>query len=211
MGAGNALLAYARWGHLPHRPVRLLVFMALVSLDKERPPRCFAGRGLLAERGLGMDPQSDAGRQAVKQTVRDLSAAGALWVIEPPSPRRAACYGLNLTLDGGSSATPVEGETGAIQLPQLGSFSYPTGVAELPDGGHSLTPRGVRGGRGLGEEANSTQVSTSPAAEAEYASARMILSSLPDLGASLLAGQPDGMPLRDRVIAAAAARPGTTR
>ena len=48
MGAANVALAFANWASLDDRSFRVLIRMALVSLDTDNPPRYYAGREDLA-------------------------------------------------------------------------------------------------------------------------------------------------------------------
>lgn len=61
MGAANIALAFMYWGHLGDRPFRVLTRMALISLDKDEPPKYFAGREDLAfALGREVPPEPDA-------------------------------------------------------------------------------------------------------------------------------------------------------
>lgn len=94
MGARNIAAAYAMWGHLEHGPFRLLVGMALISLDnptKEgRPARVYFG----GEQGM-VDLYGRDGR-AVYNALAALRNAGAIEVIEKGRNGHRAVYRLNL-------------------------------------------------------------------------------------------------------------------
>jgi hypothetical protein len=108
MGAGNVKAVYARWGELPHVPFRALAYMALVSLDKDRPPRYWGGREDLASAALGRkipdrddgDPNVSRERRAafraVDRAVRHLTETGAIEVAESARNYRRATYTLHL-------------------------------------------------------------------------------------------------------------------
>lgn len=78
MGAKNALRVYEGWGALPDRPLRLLVYMALVARDDDAEPWFALGHEALARFALAMDlpelddddPRSRAARDAVLRKVR---------------------------------------------------------------------------------------------------------------------------------------------
>ena len=55
MGAQNVARVFVHWPHLGHREARLLLYMANVSLDADRPPVYFGGWEAAA-RALGLDP-----------------------------------------------------------------------------------------------------------------------------------------------------------
>lgn len=107
MGAGNVKLAFFHWGDLPHAPFRALTYMALVSLDDDRPPRYWGGREHLAI-ALGRDVparndedpdvtrERRAAFRAVDRVVADLTKAGAIETIEEARHYRNATYALRL-------------------------------------------------------------------------------------------------------------------
>ncbi|QCU78677.1 hypothetical protein E7744_11355 [Citricoccus sp. SGAir0253] len=69
----------ANWKHLGHREHRLLTFMALVSLDTDRPPIYFGGWQAGAEH-LGLDPvvNPDSAAESFRQAISKLKRAGAV-------------------------------------------------------------------------------------------------------------------------------------
>jgi hypothetical protein len=125
MGAANAKAAFANWAHIaadpstdrnpagkPARPlsdpaVRILVFMALVSLDDDRPPRYFGGVAALAfaigrnptERSQGEVVFSDADLRAVRRAITELRDWGAIDDASSigRAPGRPANYALRVT------------------------------------------------------------------------------------------------------------------
>lgn len=95
LGAGNVAGAFDSWSHLPDRAFRALAYMALVSLDRDDPPRYWGGRGALAK-ALGL-ADDEAGHRAVKRAVAQLVRAGAIKHDGPPAAGgRRAEYVLNV-------------------------------------------------------------------------------------------------------------------
>jgi hypothetical protein len=92
VGAGNVALVYANWGRLPDQDHRLLVHMALVSLDRDKPDQparmYFAGwrsMALALGRDLSDAPEGPEGvkvakaaEKAVGRCVARLVKAGAI-------------------------------------------------------------------------------------------------------------------------------------
>jgi hypothetical protein len=113
MGAGNVKAVYGRWGHLPDRPFRLLVFMAVTAKDDGDPPLYWGGRETLAV-GLGREipdkptqddasPESERARrtrhaafESVRATVEQLVKAGAIRRTRKAFPGKTAEYALTL-------------------------------------------------------------------------------------------------------------------
>ena len=94
MGARNVGSAFAMWAHLPHAPFRLLVGMALQSLDATtsdgRPARIYFG---------GEDGMVDIlgrSRSQMYETLARLREAGAVTILEAGRSRHRAVYRLNL-------------------------------------------------------------------------------------------------------------------
>jgi len=218
MGSGNVGMVYARWGHLPDRPFRLLVFMALVSMDEDEPPMFYKGREAmgvalgrlippapaptdLSERAEQFRKERRADFEAVKNALRQLTKVGVVVCERESGPGQVAVYSLRLKA-GMGKVSPVEQgrpglSTGKVSPVEQGRPGLPPSPIEHQEPKVSTT---------------STQVGTSPGAaansesknlELEYAKASEILSRLPDLGSEYLSRVPDG-PLRDQVIAAAA-------
>lgn len=105
MGAGNVKLAYGRWADLPHAPFRVLVFMAVMSLDKDDPPLFWAGRDVLAMALGRMVPDEDDDETArerdttfrlVRKATTVLAKHGAISVKTRAAPGRNAVYALHL-------------------------------------------------------------------------------------------------------------------
>lgn len=94
MGARNVSAAYVLWAHLDHAPFRLLVGMALQSLDQAspegRPARTwFGGEEALTEL-LGRS------RRMTYKALAALRASGAIEVVEVGRNRHRAVYRLHL-------------------------------------------------------------------------------------------------------------------
>jgi hypothetical protein len=165
MGAGNVGLVYARWGHLPHVPFRVLAYMALRTLDDDDPPLFWGGRDSLAA-ALGRivpKPEDDAAKrerraafQAVKEAVTTLRKYGAAELVEDARPGRNAVYALNLhrrmvvaepTPSSDGPVLPPEGlMVVAEPTPVVVVGPTPVGEAEPVIGVGSATPRGEVGG-----------------------------------------------------------------
>ncbi len=130
MGAGNVKAAYARWGHLDHGPMRVLVFMAVTALD-EPEPRFWGGRevlscalGRIVADASTTDPEQIAERRAafkaLDRMIAPLVKAGAIRVVSRACPGRNAVYALNLAA---SLRTPVTGDQPAQRTPVDGDRS----------------------------------------------------------------------------------------
>lgn len=130
MGAGNVGLVYARWGHLPHAPFRVLAYMALRTLDDGDPPRFWGGRESLAV-ALGRlvpkpeDEQSRRERKAAFEAVKEVTATlrrlGAIEIIEPARPTRNAVYALNLHHRMvGAEPPPLRDSHASLDEPMMG-------------------------------------------------------------------------------------------
>jgi len=219
MGLGNVKLAYARWVHLPDRSFRLLVFMALVSMDEDTPPQYWGGREKLAY-ALGRRTPDEPARtdssmraiesrktraadfQAVKESMRPLTNTGAVILETPATQGRNAVYSLALL------AEPSRGN-----LPESVGETYPSGRGNLPPGVGETYPRGGNPPTGgyPTEEQPGTNTGTksplginSPANSVVYANSQKFLAKYPDLGAAFLARIPEEVTgMQERVILAA--------
>lgn len=114
MGAGNVLRVFERWHRLPDLPFRVLLYMAVRSLDNDRPPIYKAGWEKLAHaagrdvplRGVPRKEWKDqpaevrraqrASEKSVADAVRVLVSHGAVEVQVPGAPGRPAIYALIL-------------------------------------------------------------------------------------------------------------------
>jgi hypothetical protein len=105
LGAGNVKLVYARWAGLPDLPFRVLVYMALVTMDEDAKP-CFWGGWESLALAAGRivpdrcdDPEVTKARRAalkaVNGAVKTLVDRGAVRVKTPAAPGRNATYELN--------------------------------------------------------------------------------------------------------------------
>jgi hypothetical protein len=114
MGASNVAAVYARWTGLNHVPFRLLAYMALVSLDRDEPPRFWGGRDDLAGaigRTLPREPddtdtdpsavaarrQRRAAHEAVRAGLRELKDVGAITTAKHARQGLRAEYLLHLS------------------------------------------------------------------------------------------------------------------
>jgi hypothetical protein len=84
VGASNALRVYAAWGGiLDDRPLRVLVYMALVARDKDATPWFSQGHDVLAEMALALpDPGSPQASRAVRRAITQLHGQGAIRTIK---------------------------------------------------------------------------------------------------------------------------------
>ena len=95
MGAANVMLTYANWSGLPHAPFRVLAFMALVTMDKDVPPRYFAGVEAISQ-ALGRPECDHKDRKAVSEALTYLRRVGAIESLVKGSRGHRAEYALNL-------------------------------------------------------------------------------------------------------------------
>jgi hypothetical protein len=107
MGAGNVVLVVSNWFLVPDPAFRVLVQMALISLDRDTPPRYFGGRTpLLRVMGRDSDHPSPSDYQALKRAIATLVDNGVVSVDKPATKTRAAVYSLHLS---GTSGVPDRG------------------------------------------------------------------------------------------------------
>lgn len=128
MGAAHAKAVYGLWGHLPHAPHRLLVFMALTAKDGDDPPTFWGGRDTLAValgRAVPLE-QTDAAQRvrnasyvAVRAAVQHLVEVGAIARDRRSSPGRTSRYVLNVRLmEQADAALPRPGSGDAMEQAQ---------------------------------------------------------------------------------------------
>ena len=117
MGAANVSAAFTTYPDLPHRAFRLLAYMALVSLDRDRPDMparvCWIGREALADAlGFCLPPEPDTDDDSEEasdartrrhssfmtlgKVLRELVAAGAVTHTRRGGRNQTAEYVLNL-------------------------------------------------------------------------------------------------------------------
>jgi len=107
VGAGNVKLVYARWYQLPDLPFRVLVYMALRSMDTDKPPLYWGGWEELALAAGRLVPDRDdddkevirvrrAAAKSVDSVTSTLVARGAIRVRKGAAPGRNARYELTL-------------------------------------------------------------------------------------------------------------------
>lgn len=205
MGIQNIQTVYARWGALDGAPFRLLVFMAMVTMDDEDIPRYFATRDVLIRMGLGKshpdEPakfdhsrQADddrrrirANEQALKVALAALKKAGALSVLRPAAPGRSAEYGLLIHSPTGK-AEPTE--RGRLTLPT--GYDNPTGTGKAEPTRNGDPLRGSPLEENLEDEVRTNRGTklplsgTSPREEIDFPTASRLLQSLPDLGSAYM-------------------------
>lgn len=164
MGAAHVASVYMNWSHLPDRPFRALVFMALQAKDSHREPQFWGGRDALAE-CLGLDPDSEPDRHKVKRAVKVLTDAGALEVAYFGHAGKRTNYRINATKKGATQRPP----TGTPDGPHRGPLGDRKGATQRPKGGHGVAPQGTQGEQGTREEPKSPSpvVVTRPEFESE--------------------------------------------
>jgi hypothetical protein len=101
MGATNAIAAYRRYaGKVPGLSLAVLVYMALVSKDKDAWPWFTLGQHAIAEHALGRPDPQDADLRAVQRAIGPLIDAEAVTVDRAGAARSdgntTARYRLNL-------------------------------------------------------------------------------------------------------------------
>jgi len=149
VGYQNASRVYTSWGHLPHRPFRMLAYMALLSHDQDDPPVYFGGwESLSVALGFPLTPARDhttdrphleisrAGHHAVKAVVATLRAAGAIEPAPKAPGRSRQRYALHLCPPVPAEAHPRRGVNSPTRALRSGDNS-PT---PAPHGGTSGTP-----------------------------------------------------------------------
>lgn len=158
MGARNVSAAFAMWARLDHAPFRLLVGMALQSLDQAspegRPARVyFGGEDALVEL-LGRS------RAAAYRALATLKKEGAVEVMDAGRSGHRAVYKLRLDpLAVRPSVAPTETQKGRTERDEKGRTQRDRRVAV------SETPRNHLGGHEESREGDtSPEVTTSPAA-----------------------------------------------
>ena len=213
MGYQNANLVAVHWGHLPGTSFKVLVRMALSSSDRDEVPRYFAGPGplLLALGRVEVEPGdvSDEARRVrecseemLRKAVQVLRQMGLVTYAVTPARGRTPEYWLHLEPGKGQRFVGKRANDSLGQNPERANDSLGR-TAVYPNDSLAPEKRTSEDLQADEGQTNSAQVTSSPADEDPYAAAHRILSTLPDLGAALLARVGDG-PLRTRVIAAAA-------
>ena len=157
MGAANVKAVYAHWRHLPDRAFRALVYMALVSLDREcdgQPAQLFwEGRDALAFclDAMPVDPTPTERRTAYKvvdRAIAGLSGAGAIDLVRRAGVGRNAEYALRL------ASVPVD-----ISGSMTGEDPAHRGAKDPAHRG----PEEDRGGQRKNTKENQALAATSPA------------------------------------------------
>lgn len=232
MGSQNVRTVYARWAHLPDRSFRLLIFMALVTMDDDTEMLFWGGRETMAL-SLGrivaekparddLSARADADRrtraadfQAVKESLSRLIKAGVVAVQKAESPGRPAVYKLILDAPGGKARGRADlldgvGETYPNRADGVGE-TYST-LADLGGVGGETLVKGTTNKDTTKTKPISPLAGTSPAksaaeteeTESAYVSAQQILGRMPDLGLSFTTRVPESIiGMKERIIAAA--------
>ena len=215
VGSQNVRTVYARWAHLPDRSFRLLIFMALVTMDDDTEMLFWGGRETMAL-SLGrivaekparddLSARADADRrtraadfQAVKESLSRLIKAGVVTVQKAESPGRPAVYKLILDAPGGKARGRADlldgvGETYPNRADGVGE-TY-SGLADLGGVGGETLNKGTTNKDTTKTKPTSPLAGTSPAKSAEeseefesaYSAAQKKLAALPNLGTDLIA------------------------
>ena len=97
MGGSNVTRVFTEWTHLGHREIRLLAYMAAVSLDQDKPPVYFGGweAGAMA---LGLDciKKASSSAEQYRRVVSQLKRSGAIVSDGKARYGNAAEYALTL-------------------------------------------------------------------------------------------------------------------
>lgn len=153
MGAGNVSRVFKEWSCLEHRPFRALAYMALVSMDRDDPPKYWGGRDDLAV-ALGYPmPEAPAddntgqsatearaararGHHAVDKVTQSLVKQGAVLRIRQGSFRSHAVFAL---LFSAAEGTPQGSPTTSEVTPQ-GCPTPPAHTSEVTPQGSPRSP-----------------------------------------------------------------------
>lgn len=163
MGASNVAAVYTSWAGLNHVPFRLLAYMALVTLDRDDPPRFWGGRDDLAhaigrrvprepddtdasESAAAVRRQRKQAHEAVRIALAELKAVGVVVQVRKARLGVRAEYTLHLTPAQAGSQTPAQagspllGQAG--RGPGSGRYETPTQTAPEEESGLPGTLRG---------------------------------------------------------------------
>lgn len=117
MGAGNVKAVFATWQHVvPDPAFRVLVYMALVAQDNDKPPLYWGGREALAMCLGRSTPHSSADWRAVSRAIRQLVDDGAIELDRGPSPVSNARYRVVLLRSTGDA--PRHLNSGRVTTPE---------------------------------------------------------------------------------------------
>lgn len=110
MGIRNVNKIFTYWLHLGHREVRLLTYMAAISLDQDEPPVYFGGWEAGAA-ALGLDPQAKraSAKESFRQVSASLAAAGA--IVSSGHARTGSRAEYAVTLDPNVTFSPTVHQT----------------------------------------------------------------------------------------------------
>jgi hypothetical protein len=169
MGASNVKAVYNNWGHLDPVAFRLLVYMALVSMDGDSPVYWGGREELTSAIGRPLvDPldQSAATTQRVRATsfralrraLRLLTVAKVVEMTVTPAPGRHAEYALRLSMERGTHYGPPS------DVDNPGDSAVDSAVRQL-NGGRSVVTTEDTGGRNGGRSVVTTEDSSCPPKE----------------------------------------------
>jgi hypothetical protein len=147
MGAQLVARVYRAWGHLPNRPFRLLLHIALTIKDHTPEPTYWGGREAMAD-ALGLPPEEPLSHQSVKRTVRVLVEAGALERVLYGHAGARSEYRLHFPEWGSDSdpqkvihrGSPTDPHRGSPRTPHRGSLSDEKGGQKLTNRGSLSDP-----------------------------------------------------------------------
>jgi hypothetical protein len=124
VGASNALAAFRLYGgKIPPTALNVLLYMALVALDRDDKPHYWEGHEALAVHCLGRDETSidDSDLRAVRRAITPLFDAGAITVARHSSGRdgkkTTASYRLHLVTPAQDGKRPVDKRAGTDPAP----------------------------------------------------------------------------------------------
>jgi hypothetical protein len=124
VGASNALAAFRLYaGKVPPTALNVLVYMALVALDRDDDKRYWLGHEAIAVHCLGRDEASldDSDLRAVRRAITPLFEAGAITVAQHSSGRGEkggrATYRLHLVTPASDEKRPVDNQPSAASAP----------------------------------------------------------------------------------------------
>jgi hypothetical protein len=164
MGAAHVAMVYTSWSHLPDRPFRALVYMALQAKDSHTDPQFWGGRESLCQ-CLGLDPDAEPDRHKVKRAVRTLTDTGALEIVYHGHAGKRTVYRINVLQKEATQRPPVPTPDG----PQRGPLGDRMGAIQRPKGGQPKAPLGEQREQGPREEPKSPSpvLVTRPESESE--------------------------------------------
>lgn len=193
MGARLMSQVFTHWSHLPDRPFRLLLYMALVAKDNTPEPTFWQGRDSLAEIALGVKCDEN-GYRVARRAVADLVKAGAIERKYVGHIGKRSEYRIHASPNpgkGGRQSPPRVEVEGDATVPHKGDTSVRKGGQIRSSRGTPESPLGTKRKteeRQLGHNSSSEVCSPGEHGRVEplnFKSARAILRDLPDGGEAL--------------------------